>query len=67
VISRHVQGLFGPDVSRSFLECYGSETGTQWQSFRAALVRFASSREIEERIIVGAQETFHSLRRWLAL
>ena len=65
VISRHVQKLFGPDVPRAFLECYGAATGEKWQSFRAALTRLAGSREAEDRIIAGAQETFRSFTRWL--
>jgi heme oxygenase len=65
VISRHVQSLFGADVPRSFLECYGAETGARWQSFRAALSRFASSRELEDRVIAGARETFGAFTRWL--
>jgi heme oxygenase (biliverdin-IX-beta and delta-forming) len=65
LISRHVQDRFGPDVARSFLECYGADTGAKWQSFRAALARYASSGEIEDRIIAGAQQTFHAFRRWL--
>ncbi|MET0411678.1 MAG: biliverdin-producing heme oxygenase [Polyangiaceae bacterium] len=65
VISRHVQSRFGADVPRSFLECYGSETGEKWQSFRAALSRFAGSRDLEDRVIVGARETFAAFTRWL--
>jgi heme oxygenase len=66
VISRHVRGRFGPDVACSFLECYGSETRERWQSFRAALERYASSREVEDPIIAGARATFRSFARWLA-
>jgi heme oxygenase len=66
VISRHIQRRFGPDVARTFLDGYGADTGEKWQSFRAALVRFASSREVEDQIIAGAQETFRSFARWLA-
>lgn len=65
VISRHLRSLFGPDVPRAFLECYGSDTGERWASFRAALASFAGSRELEDRIIAGAQETFRSFTRWL--
>jgi heme oxygenase (biliverdin-IX-beta and delta-forming) len=65
VISRHVKGRFGPHVACSFLEAYGTDTGARWQSFRGALERFASSVEIEDRIIAGAQETFRSFTRWL--
>jgi heme oxygenase len=65
VISRHIRGLFGPDVARTFLECYGSDTREKWQSFRAALERFASSREVEDQIIAGARDTFRSFARWL--
>lgn len=65
VISRHLQGVFGCEVPRSFLECYAGDTGEKWQSFRAALARFASSREIEDRMIAGAKETFRSFTRWL--
>ena len=66
VISRHIQHLFGPDVARAFLDGYGAETGEQWQSFRAALARFASSRDIEEQVIDGARETFRAFARWLS-
>jgi heme oxygenase len=65
VISKHIQSRFGADVPRSFLECYGSETGVRWQSFRAALARFASTREVEDRMINGAQKTFRAFQRWL--
>ncbi|MEO8184099.1 MAG: biliverdin-producing heme oxygenase [Deltaproteobacteria bacterium] len=65
VISRHVARVLGPDVPRSFLECYGASTGEKWQSFRAALARFAASREIEEQIMGGARETFRGFTNWL--
>lgn len=65
VISRHIRRLFGPDAALTFLECYGSDTGEKWQSFRTALERFAISREVEDRIIVGARDTFRSFTRWL--
>lgn len=65
VISRHVQGLLGPDVPRSFLDCYGPDTTANWRSFRGALQRFAGTREIEDRVIAGARETFRSFRGWL--
>lgn len=65
VIFRHVRGLFGPDVARTFLDCYGPDTREQWQSFRSALERFASSREVEDRIIAGAKDTFRAFTRWL--
>lgn len=65
VILHHIQRLFGPDVACAFLDGYGADTGEKWQSFRAALARFASSREVEDQIIAGAQETFRSFRRWL--
>ena len=65
VISRHVRRRFGSDVASTFLDGYGTDTGEQWQSFRAALQRFASSREVEDRIIAGARDTFRSFTRWL--
>jgi heme oxygenase len=65
VISRHVQSLFGADVPRSFLECYDAATGERWQAFRAALSGFASSRDLEDRVIAGARETFGAFTRWL--
>jgi len=65
VISRHIQRLFGPDVARAFLDGYGADTGEQWQTFRAALANFASSREVEDQIVAGAQETFRAFTRWL--
>jgi len=65
VMLRHIQRLFGPHVAHAFLEGYGANTGKKWQSFRAALERFARSRELEDRMIAGAQETFHSFTRWL--
>lgn len=65
VISRHVQRLFGDDVPLIFLDGYGAETGEKWQTFRAALTRFASSREIEDGVIAGARETFRAFTRWL--
>jgi heme oxygenase len=66
VISRHVQRRFGPAVPRGFLECYGARTGESWQEFRAALQRFADTREVENRVIGGARETFRAFTRWLA-
>jgi heme oxygenase len=66
VILRHIQRRFGPNVAHAFLDGYGANTGKKWQSFRAALERFASSREIEDRMVAGAQKTFHSFARWLA-
>jgi heme oxygenase (biliverdin-IX-beta and delta-forming) len=65
VIARHVLSRLGPDVPRSFLECYGSNTGDRWQEFRAALSRFAKSRSIEDDVIVGAKKTFGAFTRWL--
>jgi heme oxygenase len=67
VISRHVQNRLGSDVPRGFLECYGAQTGDRWQEFRAALSRFAKSREIEDDVIVGAKKTFGAFTRWLQL
>ncbi len=64
LIARHVrQRLDGAPCS--FLECYGPRTGESWQAFRAALSRFATSRELEEQIIAGARATFGSFTRWL--
>lgn len=65
VISRHIQRVFGPNVPRSFLECYGASTGEQWQSFRAALARYARTRELEDQVIRGARETFRTFTSWL--
>lgn len=65
VISRHIRQRFGDDVPRAFLECYGEKTGENWQSFRAALTRFATSRETADRVVAGAQETFRAFTRWL--
>jgi heme oxygenase len=65
VISRHIQRLFGPDVPRSFLECYGASTGEQWQSFRAALTRYARTRELADQVIAGAREMFRTFTAWL--
>jgi len=65
VISRHIQRRFGGDVPRAFLECYGPRTGENWRTFRAALSRFATSREIENRMVNGAQSTFRTFTRWL--
>jgi heme oxygenase len=65
VISRHVQTRLGPQVPHRFLDAYGADTGDRWQAFRAALRWFADSREIENRIIVGARQTFESFTRWL--
>jgi heme oxygenase len=65
VISRHLLRRFGPDVPLTFLDCYGAETREKWQSFGAALERFATSRQVEDRIIAGARATFRSFTRWL--
>lgn len=65
VISRHIRERFGADVPRSFLECYGESTGEKWQTFRSALVGFATSRDVENRMIAGARATFLAFTRWL--
>lgn len=65
VISRHVQARLGSDVPRGFLECYGDHTGKFWQAFRAALSRFSGQRQIDDRVIAGAKETFDAFTRWL--
>jgi heme oxygenase len=65
VISRHVQTRLGPQVPHRFLDAYGADIGDRWQAFRAALRWFADSREIENRIIIGARQTFESFTRWL--
>lgn len=65
VISRHIQRVFGPNVPRSFLECYGSRTAEQWQTFRAALTRYARTRGMEDQVVAGARETFRTFTRWL--
>jgi heme oxygenase len=65
VISRHVQQRFGAAVPRGFLECYGAHTGESWQAFRAAVLSFATTRQIEDRVISGARETFRAFTRWL--
>lgn len=65
VVSRHVQTRLGPQVPHRFLDAYGADTGDRWQAFRAALRWFADSREIENRIIMGARQTFESFARWL--
>lgn len=65
VISRHVQQRLGGAVPRAFLDCYGARTSERWQAFRAGLWRFASCRELEDRMIDGARSTFRSFTRWL--
>ena len=65
VVSRHVQTRLGPQVPHRFLDAYGADTGDRWQAFRAALRWFADSREVENRIIAGARQTFESFARWL--
>lgn len=65
VVSRHIQRTFGPNVPRSFLECYGASTGERWHSFRAALTRYARTRELEDQVIRGARETFRTFTAWL--
>jgi len=65
VISRHVQTRLGPQVPHRFLDAYGADTGERWQAFRAALRWFAESRDIENRVIAGARQTFESFTRWL--
>lgn len=65
VISRHIQQRFGAEVPRAFLDCYGPRTGENWRTFRAALSRFGTSKELENRMISGAQSTFRAFTRWL--
>lgn len=65
VISRHVQTRLGPHVPHRFLDAYGANTGDRWQGFRAALRCFADTREVENRIIAGARQTFEAFTRWL--
>jgi heme oxygenase (biliverdin-IX-beta and delta-forming) len=65
VISRHVQHCLGARVPRSFLDCYGAYTGARWQAFRASVLLFAKTREVEDQIVAGAKETFRTFTRLL--
>jgi heme oxygenase len=67
VISRHVQRCLGSNAPRAFLEGYAEQTGANWQAFRAAVLRFARSRDVEDRVIAGARLTFRAFERWLTL
>ena len=65
VIARHVRQRLGEDVPRHFLEGYWAQTGEYWQDFRASLLVFASSEDIQDRVIAGAKSTFNAFNRWL--
>ena len=65
VISRHLRGQFGNGLPLAFLDAYGEKTGESWQALRQALRDHATSRSVENRIIVGAKATFDSFTRWL--
>ncbi|QJW92962.1 bacteriophytochrome heme oxygenase BphO [Frigoriglobus tundricola] len=66
VISRHISGTLGigSETGGRFFHGYGERTGEMWRSFGTALVAFAATREIEDRVVAAARETFRALRSW---
>lgn len=65
-ISRHVRQTLGvtPETGGRFFYGYGERTGTMWQSFRSALVAFATTRQAEDEVVASAIATFKTLRGW---
>lgn len=65
VIARHLRQRFGEEVPRHFLEGYSAQTGAYWQNFRASVLLFAISDEVQEGVIAGARSTSVAFHRWL--
>lgn len=65
-ISRHTRQTLGvtPEAGGRFFYGYGDRTGEMWQTFRAALVAFAATEEIQNGVVEAAVETFRTLREW---
>src|SRR5688500_12649722 len=67
IIVRHLRKtlqLAGPEGFR-FFNSYGDCVNSQWQAFRAELLR-ASSPANDPMIVAAAQTTFSLLQRWFA-
>ncbi|MBP3955787.1 biliverdin-producing heme oxygenase [Gemmata sp. G18] len=68
MISRMVEARLGftPERGCAFFASYGDRVGAMWTAFRSALVRFATTPEVEREIIVAAVDTFDRFNSWLA-
>ena len=67
IISRHLESRLGvtPAFGARFFFGYGEHTAAMWRRFGTAAVAYAASRDIEDRMIGSAIETFRTFRRWL--
>lgn len=67
---RHIAGMLDksevPSAARRFYEGYGSETGSKWKEFCAALANFGVSSPSTDETVVAATETFQCLGVWLS-
>jgi heme oxygenase len=57
---------FGPSHGCAFFDICGARVGTMWAAFRAALVGYATTPEIDSEIVFAAKGTFEALDHWLA-
>lgn len=62
-IHRHLSTLFRLDGGHGtrFFNCYGTETGSRWKQFLAALERAPLDAEGRQRALAGAVQTFELL------
>lgn len=67
MISQHAERTLGLSEGRGyrFHRSYGPQVGTQWQAFRAELMR-ASSPETDASIVRAARDTFDLIHAWLS-
>lgn len=67
IILRHLESTLGLVDGRgcAFFRSYGAQVGTQWQAFRAELLR-ASSPAHDPVIVAAARDTFTLLHRWFS-
>lgn len=68
VVSRMVREALGytPEHGCRFFSSYGDRVGAMWSTFRAALVRFATTPEATTEVVAAAKDTFARFDRWLA-
>jgi len=66
LISRHIRQTLGvtPDAGGRFFNGYGTGTGPMWQQFRAALTRYSTATDTQDRVVAAARGTFDALRVW---
>lgn len=70
ILARQVATRLGIDREGGglFLDGYGLDTADMWRSFGAALTQFAAAgaRELSDRVVRGARDTFTCYDAWLA-